>query len=290
MSRERTAPHRAWVSWGMLGLLLLWSGGRLLAHELRPADVPHPETEVRPGLHYTALNVQASGYANTGRAYIARIDLMAPGVELFVTPPDARTDSTAWYRLRYPWQVAWQHDLDVVVNGALFRPPRLGYWPFAWARGHHTTIANGTASHINPQSYLLWLTDDRVPHLTDTRPVPQDVLDRAAWGVGGLVRELRNGTVHPRTQRSGTIDNYTMVAACTETQQLWLAAFQDVTRGTAAQILADQGATDGLILDGGGSTAFYMSPAAQDAPSGLHLGGHRPVATHIGVRVRAAEP
>lgn len=290
MTRQHTASHRSWLAWGMLGLLLLWSGGRLLANELRPASVPHPETEVRPGLHYTALDVQASGYADTGRAYLARIDLTAPDVELFVTPPDARTDSTAWYRLRYPWQVAWTHDLDLVVNGALFRPPRHGYWPFSWARGHHTTIADGTASHINPKSYLLWLTRDRVPHLTTERPAPDSVLAQAQWGMGGLVRELRDGEVHPRTQRNGTADNYTMIAACAETKQLWLAAFQDVTRGTAAQIVADQGATDGLILDGGGSTAFYMSHDVQNGLGGLHLGGGRPVATHVGVRVRAATP
>ena len=290
MNRERTAAHRSWVSWGMLGLLLVWTVGHLLLTGLRPLSGTYAEVEVAPGVRYTSFVLNDRGYPGTGRAHIARIDLTAPGVELFITPPDARTDHTAWYRLRYPWQVAWQHDLDVVVNGALFRPPRLGYWPFAWAQGHHTTVSHSTASHINPQSYLLWLTNDRVPHLTDTRPVPQDVLDRAAWGMGGLVRELRNGTVHPRTQRSGTIDNYTMVAACAKTQQLWLAAFQDVALGTAAQILADQGATDGLILDGGGSTAFYMSHAAQGAPGGLHLGGGRPVATHIGVRVRTAEP
>lgn len=274
----------------MLGLLLLWSAVHLLLGGARPAPVPHPETEVFAGVHYTALNLQSRGYADNGRAYIARIDLTAPHLDLFVTPPDARTDSTAWYRLRYPWQVAWRHDLDVVVNGALFQPPRYGYWPHAWARGHHTTIANGTASHINPNSFLLWLTDDRVPYLTDTRPVPQEVLDQAAWGVGGLVRELRNGEVLPRARRSGTTNRYTMIAACATTQQLWLAAFDDVTRGTAAQILADQGATDGLILDGGGSTAFYMSHAAQDAPGGLHLGGQRPVATHIGIRARPVEP
>ena len=289
MIRYIVASNHSWVHGGMLGLLLLWSAGHLLLGSPRPAPVPHSETEVFAGVHYTALDVQARGYANGGRAYITRIDLTAPGIELFATPPDARTDSTAWYRLRYPGQVAWQHDLDVVVNGALFQPLRYGYWPYAWARGHHTTIANGTASHINPNSFLLWLTDDRVPHLTDTRPIPQDVLDQAAWGVGGLVRELRNGEVLPRARRSANRNRYAMIAACAQTKQLWLAAFDDVTRGTAAQILADQGATDGLILDGGGSTAFYMSHAAQGVSGGLHLGGGRPVATHIGIRARAVE-
>jgi hypothetical protein len=233
--------------------------------------------------------VQDHGYDGPGRAFIARIDLTAPGIELFITPPDARTDSTAWYRLRYPWQVAWQHNLDIVINGALFRPLRHGYWPYSWARGHHTTIANGVASHVNPQSYLLWLTADRMPHLTEVRPVPDSVLAQAQWGMGGLVRELRNGEVLPRARRSGAVNNYTMIAACAATKRLWLAAFQDVTRGTAAQILADRGATDGLILDGGGSTAFYMSHAAHGVPGGMHLGGQRPVATHVGVRVRRAE-
>jgi len=274
----------------MLGLLLLWSAGHLFLGGPRPAPVPHAETEVFAGVHYTALDVQAHGYADGGRAYITRIDLTTPGIELFVTPPDTRTDSTAWYRLRYPWQVAWQHDLDVVVNGALFRPPRYGYWPYGWARGYHTTIADGTASHINPKSFLLWLTEDHTPHLTDERPVPNAVLDEAQWGVGGLVRELRDGEVLPRARRSANRNRYAMIAACANTKQLWLAAFDDVTRGTAAQILADQGATDGLVLDGGGSTALYMGHSARDVPGGLHLGGGRPVATHVGIRARRASP
>lgn len=287
--RGAHTANRPWLHGGMLGLLLAWTLGHVFVQGVRPLADAYTAVSVRPGIQYTSFDVTARGYAGSGRAYIARIELDAPGLSLFVTPPDAQTDHTAWYRLRYPWQVAWQHDLDVVVNGALFRPPPAGYWPFAWAQGYHTTISEGTVSHLNPASYLLWLTQDHTPALTAVRPAPAEVRARAQWGVGGLVRELRDGAVHARIQNGGTADRYTMMAACPATRRLWLAAFDHVTRGTAARILADQGAADGLILDGGGSTAFFLHPRTTGVPGGLHIGGQRPVATHIGVRVRRPE-
>ena len=47
-------------------------------------------------------------------------------------------------------------------------------------------------------------------------------------------------------------------------------------------ILADLGARDGFLLDGGGSTA--MATDSRGIPATALLGGGRPVATYIGVR------
>ncbi|MES3629153.1 MAG: phosphodiester glycosidase family protein [Longimonas sp.] len=251
---------------------------------------PYPETEVFAGVYYTALDVEAAGYPGRGMAHIARVDLTAPGVEVFVTPMDAHALRRGQqYRLRYTWQMAWQHDLAVAVNGTLFEPPPIGYWPYSTARGHHTAVSNGIVSHVNPSSWLLWFDDDQVPHLTDERPVRPEVLDRAVWGIGGLVRELRDGAVHGRVQRSTETNRYTMVAINQEEMLFWMASFEDVTRAAAAQILADRGARDGIVLDGGGSTTFYLARHTQPAPWGLRLGGMRPVATHVGVRAQPVE-
>lgn len=250
---------------------------------------PHPTTEVFKGVHYTALDMEAEGYYGEGLAHIARVDLTTPGIELFTTPVDPRALKAGYqYRLRYTWQMAWQQNLAVVVNGTLFRTPTKAYWPYRYAHGHHTVISDGELSHLNPSSYLLWFEEDHTPHLTDTRPVPDDVLQRAQWGMGGLVRELRDGNVHARERDSKT-NRYTMIAINQETMTFWMASFDATTRGTAARILADQGARDGIVLDGGGSTAFYMSRRAHNASGGLRLGGARPVATHIGVRAQPVE-
>jgi hypothetical protein len=50
--------------------------------------------------------------------------------------------------------------------------------------------------------------------------------------------------------------------------------------------LAALGARDGMLLDGGGSTAMVLGEGARGVRPGTVLGGLRPVATHFGVRAR----
>jgi len=51
-----------------------------------------------------------------------------------------------------------------------------------------------------------------------------------------------------------------------------------------ARALADQGAQDGLLVDGGHSTAMVLGAEAAKVKPGELIGGSRPVATFFGVR------
>ena len=50
--------------------------------------------------------------------------------------------------------------------------------------------------------------------------------------------------------------------------------------------LAELGARDAMMLDGGGSSAMAIGEGAEGVASGLLFGGSRPVATFFGVRAR----
>jgi Phosphodiester glycosidase len=52
------------------------------------------------------------------------------------------------------------------------------------------------------------------------------------------------------------------------------------------QDLADLGAKDGMLLDGGGSSSMAIGKGAAGVPAGVLYGGWRPVATHFGVRAQ----
>jgi len=52
------------------------------------------------------------------------------------------------------------------------------------------------------------------------------------------------------------------------------------------QELADLGAKDGMLLDGGGSSSMAIGKGAAGVSAGVLYGGWRPVATHFGVRAR----
>jgi hypothetical protein len=52
------------------------------------------------------------------------------------------------------------------------------------------------------------------------------------------------------------------------------------------QTLADLGAKEGMLLDGGGSSSMAIGKGAKGVPPGIICGGWRPVATHFGSEQR----
>jgi hypothetical protein len=63
-----------------------------------------------------------------------------------------------------------------------------------------------------------------------------------------------------------------------------LAIAERISQPRMLHILADLGARDGFLLDGGGSSAMGIGPGSAGIPATVLLGGGRPVATYIGVR------
>jgi hypothetical protein len=246
---------------------------------------PVAETEIFTGVSYGCRVLPATP-EGSGPMHWARIDLIAPGVELYVTPTDPALEGTGYhYRLKRVGSVARTEGLAVAVNGSLFTKesfPVPGYWPGLRANGVETAVADGRVSHVWEHTYLLWFDAARVPALERQKPPSADVLARARWGIGGQGVGLMDGRVRDGLERNP--DARTAIGIDPQRLWLFLAVFESASPRRALEELAALGARDGMLLDGGGSTAMVIGPGATGVRPGTVLGGWRPVATHFGVR------
>jgi hypothetical protein len=216
------------------------------------------------------------------------VDLAAPGIDLYVTPLDPVAAAQGWqYRLRRIGDVVHKERLAVVINGALFTSvpdwrPRL---PGDLAKGGETVVADHVVSHIWEHTYLLWFDDQLTPNLKPAKPPAAADLARAKWGIGGQRVGLQGGRVQPGMSRSP--DARTAVAIDRERKLLFLAVGEHISPRLILHKLADLGARDGMLLDGGSSSSMAIGEGAAGVRAGVVYGGFRPVATHFGVRARA---
>jgi hypothetical protein len=67
---------------------------------------------------------------------------------------------------------------------------------------------------------------------------------------------------------------------------LFLAVGENISPRLMLQELADLGAKEGMLLDGGSSSAMAIGKGATGVSAGILYGGWRPVATHFGVRAQ----
>jgi hypothetical protein len=204
------------------------------------------------------------------------INLATPGIELYVTPLDPVAVAQGWqYRLRRGGDVVDKEKLAVAVNGTLFesyprwRPRMAG----DLANSVETVVADHVVSHVWEHTYL---------YLRPSKPPAAAELARAKWGIGGQAVWLQGGKVWGGSSRSP--DARTAVAIDRERKLLFLALGQYVSSRLVLQELANLGAKDGMLLDGGGSSSMAIGKDAAGVSAGVLYGGWRPVA--IGVRAR----
>jgi hypothetical protein len=220
-----------------------------------------------------------------GIIYWVRVDLTAPGIELYVTPKDPTAVSRGWqYRLRWVGDVVRTEDLAVAINATYFttnsswRPQMSG----DLANGVETVVSNHVVSHLSEHTYLLWFDDRLTPHLQTSKPPTAAALVMAKWAIGGQAVWLRDGEVWSGSNRS--IDCRTAVAIDPSRKLLFLAVSASVSPRLILQKLADLGGKDGMLLDGGSSSSMAIGKNAEGIPGGVILGGWQPVATHFGIR------
>lgn len=251
----------------------------------RNRSVPINDTEIFEGVHYGCRDLPRTADGG-GPMHWARIELTAPGIELYVTPTDPALDGSGYqYRLRRVATAARAERLAVAVNGSLFKKESYllpGYWPGQRANGVETVLSDGRLSHLWEHTYLLWFDADRVPTLERRKPPSADALARARWAIGGQGVGLADGKVAGGL--SGESLARTAVGIDAGKRRLFLAVFESAAPRRAMEELAALGARDGLLLDGGGSTAMVVGEGASGVRPGTVLGGWRPVATHFGVR------
>jgi hypothetical protein len=190
------------------------------------------------------------------------------------------------YRLRWIDDVVKTEDLAVAINGTLFTStpawrPRM---PGDLAKGVETAVSDHVVSHLWEHTYLLWFDDQLAPHLRPSKPPMPAELRAAKWGIGGQGVGLRDGQVWPGSDRRP--DSRTAVAIDQQRKLLFLAVAQWISPRLLLEKLSQLGAGEGMLLDGGGSSAMAIGQGARGIfPENL-FGGSRPVATFFGVRAR----
>lgn len=273
--RLRTAARRLLVVF--VAGLCAWAAYRTWARR-----GPTPPTDIFRGIVYGCerLDETAEG---SGLVHWVRVDLAAPGIDLYVTPVDPGAKAQGYeYRLDWASAVARREGLAVVVNGAMFSSDS-GVLPAPGdlARGVETVVADGQPDHFHQYSYLLWFDDRLAPRL-ENKPPPDDALRRARWGIGSELAVLTGGKINAF---AGHVPEPRTVAGIDpEKRLLWLAVFEKASGTRAAEFVRAQGARDAVLLDCGHSTTMVLGQGAAGVRPGTLLAGWRPVATFFGVR------
>jgi hypothetical protein len=246
---------------------------------------PQPR-EIFSGVTYGCERLERTEQGH-GMLHWVRVELDAPGIELYVSPLDRSALEQGWqYRLRWIEDVVADDHLAVAINGTLFTSkstwrPRL---PGDLANGVETVVSDHIASHFWEHTYLLWFDDDLNPHLRPSKPPKAAELRQAKWGIGGQAVWLYDGKVWSGSDRQP--DARTAIGIDAERKLLFLAVAEWASPRLVLERLAELGARDAMLLDGGGSSAMAIGEGARGVARGPLLGGWRPVATFFGVRAR----
>ena len=242
--------------------------------------------EIFQGVTYGCDDLESSA-EGSGLLHWVRVDLTAPGIGLYVTPLDPSAVAEGWqYRLRSIRSLMAEEQLAVAINGSLFT--RQSRWlpalPGEFAKGIETVVADHVPSHLWEHTYLLWFDDQLKPHLRNAKPPTQKELADARWGVGGQAVGLSKGVVWSDSDRRRNAR--TAVAIDQDRMLLFLAVGENISPRLLLQRLADLGAKDGMLLDGGSSSSIAIGREARTVRPGTLHGGWRPVATFFGVKAR----
>jgi hypothetical protein len=245
----------------------------------RPATV-----EIFVGITYGCKQLEPSEEVS-GIIHWVRINLVAPGIAPYVTSKDPVAVSQGWqYRLRRVGDVVASEHLAVAINGTLFSSK------FSWRRmpgdlanAVNPVVADHIISHMWLDTYLLWFDNQLKPHLRPDKATEAE-LTMAKWGIGGEDFWLRDGKVWSGDRRCHIPDGRTAVAIDLPRSLLFLAVGSHISPTLMFQTLADLGARDGMLLDGGDSSSMAIGAGANVVSPGVVYGGSRPVATQFGVR------
>jgi hypothetical protein len=273
-----------WVLVGIVAVGALLSGASVLRERCEPLA----PTEIFAGITYGCKRLDATA-EGSGLIHWARVNLEAPGVELYVTPLDSTAVTQGrQYRLRRIGDVVVKERLAVAINGTLFTsdPDWRPRFPGDLAKSVETTVADHVVSHVWEHTYLLWFDNKLGPNLRRSKPPITEELAHAKWGIGGQAVELWEGKVWPGSSRSPNAR--TGIAIDRQRKLLFLAVGQYISPHLLLQELANLGAKDGMLLDGGGSSTMAIGKGAAGISAGVLYGGRRPVATHFGIRAQPA--
>jgi hypothetical protein len=263
--------------------------GMLLGGALTFSDHPcgRPASEIFRGVTYRCEHLTMT-QEGSGLLHLVRVDLTAPAIELYVTPLELSAVAKGWqYRLRTIRDVLNKERLAVAINATYFSSESWGWLRLRgdFARSLQTVVANHVVSHLWERTLLLSFDDQLLPSFGVSRPPTPFELANARWGIGVWGVGLLEGVVSENDRKP---DSRTAVAIDREHRLLFLAVGENISPRLILQKLADFGAKDGALLDGGISSAVAIGRNSSGVRSGILHGGWTPVATYFGVKAQRA--
>jgi hypothetical protein len=277
-----TSSKRRYTKIVLSVALALFAG----ADSLHSKRCPPEPRSVFVGVTYGCKLLENSEEGH-GIVHWVRVELSAPGIELYVTPLEPSAVAAGFqYRLHWIDDVVRKEGLAVVINGALFasEPTWRPGLPGDFAKGVETVVSDHVTSHIWEHTYLLWFDDALNAHLRPSKPPRPEDLRKAKWGIGGQGVGLRDGKVWSGSDRKP--NKRTAVGIDAEHKLLFLTVAEWASPRLLLEQLSKLGARDAMLLDGGGSSAMAFGEGGRNLAKGTLLGGWRPVATFFGVKAR----
>lgn len=294
----RVRHRRGWADFlplPTLALVLFAAYWVWYAHRPQPAPL---REELAPGITYVR---ESRTEPRPVVLHRVEIDLTTPGLEFLVTPvqPTGKYDLPA----RTTSQFAREFDVRVAINASYFYPFRsdgpFDYYPHV---GDPVNVVGSAVSagrwYSTPrEGYTLFAITP------DHRAVVGDRSVHVWNGVSGQPVLLKGGEL-TNVPETGPEPRTAVGVDRTGMRMYWLIAdgrqprySEGLTFRELAEVVREIGAWDALALDGGGSSTLVVNepgrePKVLNCPiHGRHPPGvERPVANHLGVRVRPTPP
>ena len=129
---------------------------------------PHAATAIFDGIVYGSVKLDETPEGR-GLVHWLRIDLTAPGIELYVTALDPTAIAQGWqYRLRRIGDVVDKQHLAVAINGTYFTSEDRWLLRMSGdlANSVETVVADHVVSHTWEHNYLLSFDEQLTPYLS----------------------------------------------------------------------------------------------------------------------------
>jgi hypothetical protein len=226
------------------------------------------------------------------RMMALRVHLDEPTVELFMRPIDPQALAAGGqYLLAIADLERASHALSVLMNTTLYYPhPILNSYPGQTVRGVDTVVSHGKATHYHPHSFLLWIDQDRVPHLEMEAPPPHESIEAADWGIGLQGVQVRDGL--PRHQAIGEHDRVqqrAFIGIDPDAHLLYLIAWESANAYDMMDSAIAVGVKHGGQLDSGHATHLLLGSDAKGVRPLTGIRGGRPLGPYMGIRAKALE-
>jgi hypothetical protein len=247
----------------------------------RAATKVEPWTPIFQGVEF-ARGEADEGEPRLQKIFAVRVDLRAPGIELFETPDngaaplETTSETTGEFLAHYKLQVAINAnfyapcctpgDKDLiglaVSRGTVVSPPvekGTGSAALVITRDNHATITK-TAADFSTANVWTAVAGSEIVLVGGAKPA--------------LAESEFNKTAHPRTAVGISKDGRYLILLAIDGRQPGYSL--GATMDEVAEWLLRFGASEGLNLDGGGSTALIRAdgdkPVVLNQPSGVALG------------------